>query len=179
MKIPSRVALSWPAVLSALALGNVNAQSIRLRLAAEFLLAVIALFGGLLILALLLPADPAPLLDPTLLALQSAPLPWLLVVATFAPVIEAFVFSFLFIEGAARTRLGIHVGALIGAFVYSVPYHWSKGLSGIIVSGWLIIVINSMYLAMRAHSARIAFAGVVMLRWLYVTVAILLARVFV
>ena len=86
-------------------------------------------------------------------------------------------FTFIFIEGAAFTRLSVRFGALVGVLAYSVLYHWSKGPSGIVISGWVIVVINCMYLAMRAHSVKVAFAFVVLLRWVFVAVAVLLVRV--
>lgn len=156
------------------ALRNVNTQSVRLRLAAQFLVAVVALFGGLLLLALLRPDDLSP--NRTAELLRSALLPRLLVVGVVAPVVEAFVFSFMFVEGAALMQLNVRLGAVGGILAYSVLYHWSKGPWGIVFSGWVIIVINCMYLAMRAHSVKIAFAGVVLLRWLFVGTAILFIR---
>jgi hypothetical protein len=149
----------------------------RLRPTAKFLVAVVALFGGLLLFSLILPDDPAPSPDRAIEALQSAPLPILLVASVLVPIAEAAVFSIMFIEGAALARFSAQLGALAGVLAYSVLYHWSKGASGIVVSGWFIIVVNSMYLAMREYGVKTAFVGVVLLRWLYVAVAILLVRV--
>jgi hypothetical protein len=157
---------------------QVTKQSIRLRLTVQFLGAVVALFGGVFFLALLRPDDPISgrsLAD----ALGSDSLPGLLVNTILGPLAEAFVFSFMFIEGAPLTGLGVRAGALAGVVAYSVLYHWSKGPWGIVISGWVIVVINCMYLAMRVHSVKIAFAGVVLLRWLFVGVAVLLVRAFV
>jgi hypothetical protein len=163
-------------ILSVVASSNVNTRSIRFRLTIQFLVGVVALFGGLLILALLRPDDAVSAPKRVAEILQSTSLPVLLLNGILGPLAEAFVFSFMCIEGAALTRLNVRLGAVAGVFTYSVLYHWSKGTWGIVFSGWVIVVINCMYLAMRAHSVKAAFAGVVLLRWLFVGVAILLVR---
>jgi len=117
----------------------------------------VALYGGLLIAAHLVPDAHnhtfSPLKLPTPFRLFAIGIP--------VYVLEALVFTVGAIEAAAKfIRMPI-LGAAVGVLGYGVIYHWSHGLSGIILASWIALVLNASYVVLRERSRKTAILSTV------------------
>ena len=117
----------------------------------------VVLYGGLMIAAHLVPdahIHKLPLLkSPTPLRLFAIGIP--------VYVMEALVFTVGAIEAAARFVCMPALGAAAGILGYGVVYHWSHGLSGIILASWIALVLNASYLLLRERSKQTAILSTV------------------
>lgn len=117
----------------------------------------VALFGGLAIAAQLVPDAHGHQLP-----LVSQPsLGRLFVIGVPAYLMEALVFTVGAIELAAKFARRPLLGAAAGIFGYGVLYHWSHGLSGIILASWIALVLNASYIVLRARSKQTAILSTV------------------
>lgn len=112
----------------------------------------VVLFGGLIIAAHLVP--DANIHKPSLLTLPS-PLRFFAIGVPIY-VIEALFFTVVPIELAAKFVRMPLIGAAAGVLGYGVLYHWSHGLSGIILASWIAVVLNASYLLLRTRSKKTA-----------------------
>ena len=112
----------------------------------------VVLYGGLIIAGHLVPDAHADKFSPLKL-----PTPFrLFAIGIPAYVMEALVFTVGAIEAAARFVRMPLLGAAAGVLGYGVVYHWSHGLSGIILATWIALVLNASYLVLRERSIRTA-----------------------
>lgn len=115
------------------------------------LMTTILLFGGLELADLLLPA-PAPL-DA---GLADVPIGLFLAVAIPVGILEGLFWTVACIELSARWLRSAAVGALLGIVGYGAVFHWSGGALSILVSTWIVLVLNVGYLRLRSQSRRAA-----------------------
>lgn len=117
----------------------------------------VVLYGGLAVAAQLVPDAHAHALP--LLKLPS--LDRLFVIGVPAYVMEALVFTVGAIEVAAKFMRMPLLGAAAGILGYGVLYHWSHGLSGIILASWIALVLNASYIVLRERSKKTAILSTV------------------
>jgi hypothetical protein len=64
------------------------------------------------------------------------------------------------------------VGALIGILIYAVGIHWSKGWQGMLLTGWIALVIAVAYLVQRRSSRWLAVLQALGLKWAFAAFAL-------
>ncbi|HEY2346922.1 MAG TPA: hypothetical protein VGH80_13775 [Xanthomonadaceae bacterium] len=117
----------------------------------------VVLYGGLIVLAHLIPDAHAH--KPPLLKLPS--LDRIIFVGIPVYLLEALFFTAGAIEVSAKFASMPLLGAAAGVLGYGVLYHWSHGLSGIILASWIALVLNASYLVLRARSRKTAILSTV------------------
>lgn len=128
-----------------------------------FPIAAFLLWAGLAIMSGLL-NDPLDAARAELL--RQAPI-WVLVLV---PLGEALLWTVAFIEAGAYFHAAA-IGAVFGVAAYSLLFHWSFGLWGIVVSSWIGGILNASYVLMRKRSRLAAAANAIALRWAFIAYA--------
>jgi hypothetical protein len=126
---------------------------------AVFIFAVVALFAGIVAIALLGGERPDGS-SAKEAAVAAAPL-WVLAGIETG---EGLLWTVFFTEAFARVWRAPWTGMLCGLFAYSVLYHASGGIA---VSGWIGLVCGVLYLVLRGRSRWSAALAVVGLRWCF------------
>jgi len=85
---------------------------------------------------------------------------------------EALLLTAAPIEIAQRLWRQPLVGALIGILIYAVGMHWSKGWEGILLTGWIALVIAAAYLLQRRTSRMLAVLQALGLKWAFAAFAL-------
>lgn len=85
---------------------------------------------------------------------------------------EALLLTAVPIEIAQRLWHQPLVGALIGILIYAVGMHWSKGWEGILLTGWIALVIAAAYLLQRRTSRMLAVLQALGLKWAFAAFAL-------
>ena len=49
-----------------------------------------------------------------------------------------------------------HIGVAAGVLGFGVLYHWSHGISGIVLASWIALVLNTSYVVLRTRSRKTA-----------------------
>ena len=115
----------------------------------------VALLGGLAVLSEIVPDAHAKRVS-----LPALPSPLMFfAIGVPAYVAEALLFTVVPIELASRFLRIPPLGAAVGVLGYGVAYHWSHGISGIVLASWIALVLNTSYLVLRARSKRTAIAS--------------------
>lgn len=115
------------------------------------LMTTLLLFGGLELADLLLLSPP-----PVDAGLSDVPIGLFLAVAIPVGILEGLFWTVGCIELAARWLRSASVGAVIGIVGYGAVFHWSGGALAILVSTWIVLVLNVGYLLLRSRSRRTA-----------------------
>lgn len=134
----------------------------------------IVLFVGLLIAGHLVPDAHAH--EQSLLKLPS-PIR-LMVIGIPVYVAEALVFVVAPIEAAAKFLRMPLLGAVVGILGYGVLYHWSHGLSGIVLASWIALVLCASYLVLRVRSKKTAILSTVWQKLVFLLFASLSVYMF-
>ncbi|GAA4357078.1 hypothetical protein [Kangiella marina] len=117
----------------------------------------ILLFGGLAIFSLFSEAAD----ENTLQEISEAPLALFLGVGIPIYILEALCFTVITIELSAKFARSTWLGAILGILAYGVLYHWSNGAFSILISSWIVLVLNSSYIILRKRSRKIGIASTI------------------
>lgn len=115
------------------------------------LMTTILLFGGLELADLLLLSPP-----PVDAGLSDVPMGLFLAVAIPVGILEGLFWTVGCIELTARWLRSASIGAVAGIVGYGAIFHWSGGALSILVSTWIVLVLNVGYLLLRSRSRRAA-----------------------
>jgi hypothetical protein len=75
--------------------------------------------------------------------------------------LEALFWTVAFVELGGKLVKSPLFGAALGIFAYSVVHHWSGGAKAILVSGWIVMVLNVSYVVLRQRSRPLAILSTV------------------
>lgn len=80
---------------------------------------------------------------------------------------EAIVFTVLPAELSARFAQTGLWGLILGGVAYSPVFHASNGVTGVIISAWIVLVIGVVYYRQRTSSVLVACAQSIGLKWAF------------
>lgn len=129
---------------------------------ALFTFGIVALFGGLMLLEVVVPGDPEGFGG-----IQGASLPVLALIGFVILAAEAIVFVILPTELSVRCLGNGLWGLIAGAVAYSPVFHASNGIAGVVVSAWIALVIGAVHYLQRTSSVLIACAQAIGLKWAF------------
>jgi len=89
----------------------------------------------------------------------------------FIETLEALFWTVAFIELGAKLAKSPLFGAVLGVVGYSVVFHWSGGINAILVTGWIVLVLNASYLVLRERSRLMAVFSTVAQKIAFITLA--------
>jgi hypothetical protein len=116
------------------------------------LVTAVMLFGGLELAGLLIDSTDEAELD----MFRNAPVILFLGVGIIVYILEAMLFTVIPIELSHKFTRTSWFGAMIGIILYGPLYHGSDGLLSILISSWIILVLNSSYIILRLQSRQVA-----------------------
>ena len=139
---------------------------------AIILITTLLLFGGLAVASYLLPTHTAGEIE-KLKELGHISRGQFLAVGILVVILEALFWTVAFVELGAKFAKSPLLGAALGVFSYSVVHHWSGGFKAIVMSGWIVLVLNASYVVLRQRSRLVAVLSTVAHKLAFLTVAVI------
>jgi hypothetical protein len=75
--------------------------------------------------------------------------------------LEALLWTVAMVELADRFTGSPVLGAIVGVLGYGLALHWSSGTFSVLVSSWVVLVLNSSYVLLRRSSRGVAIASTI------------------
>jgi hypothetical protein len=92
-----------------------------------------------------------------------------LCVGILVEILEALFWTVAFVELGAKLAKSPLLGAVLGVIAYSILFHWSGGISAILISGWIVLVLNASYVVLRQRSQLVAIFSTVAQKIAFIT----------
>ena len=124
------------------------------------LITSVLLFGGLEIASFIKPTQTVADIE-KLKILGQISVVQFLGIGILVEILEALFWTVTFVEFAAKLAKTPQLGAVLGIIAYGVIFHWSGGISSILISGWIILVLNVSYVELRKRSHLVAVLSTV------------------
>jgi hypothetical protein len=137
---------------------------------AIILITTVLLFGGLEVASFLKPTETNTDIE-KLGVLGQVSMVQFLCIGILVEILEALFWTVGFVELGSKLAKSPLLGAVLGVIAYSVVFHWSGGIVSILISGWIVLVLNASYLILRQRSRPVAIFSTVAQKIAFITLA--------